>query len=348
MIVVMKPGASEMQINEVLSRLDELQLSGELSRGEERTVIGVLGSPIVEGLGRALEALPGVEQTLRVTKPYKLASREFNPHPTIVRVRDVEIGGRDVVVIAGPCSVENEDTLLRTAWAVRESGARLLRGGAYKPRTSPYAFRGLGEHGLELLARAREETGLGDRDRGDGPRAMSRWSAGMPTCSRSARATCRTTRCSRKSAARDTPVLLKRGLSATIEEWLLAAEYVMAQGNRQVILCERGIRTFETATRNTFDLNAVPYAKRVSHLPVIADPSHATGKWQLVTPLALAATACGADGLIVEVHPDPDRALSDGAQSLTLENFARLMEQVAAVATAIGRGVAPSLAETAA
>ncbi len=347
MIVVMKPGASEMQINEVLSRLDELQLSGELSRGEERTVIGVLGSPIVEGLGRALEALPGVEQTLRVTKPYKLASREFNPHPTIVRVRDVEIGGRDVVVIAGPCSVENEDTLLRTAWAVRESGARLLRGGAYKPRTSPYAFRGLGEHGLELLARAREETGLGIVTEVMTPSDVALVGRYTDVFQIGAR-NMQNYLLLEEVGRTDTPVLIKRGLSATIEEWLLAAEYVMAQGNRQVILCERGIRTFETATRNTFDLNAVAYAKRVSHLPVIADPSHATGKWQLVTPLALAATACGADGLIVEAHPDPDRALSDGAQSLTLENFARLMEQVAAVATAIGRGVAPSLAETAA
>lgn len=347
MIVVMKPGATEMQVNEVLSRLEELQLSGELSRGEERTVIGVLGSPIVEGLGRALEALPGVEQTLRVTKPYKLASREFNPIPTIVRVRDVEIGGHDVVVIAGPCSVESADTLLRTALAVRESGARLLRGGAYKPRTSPYAFRGLGEHGLELLARAREETGLGIVTEVMTPSDVTLVGQYTDVFQIGAR-NMQNYLLLEEVGRTNKPVMIKRGLSATIEEWLLAAEYVMAQGNRQVILCERGIRTFETATRNTFDLNAVAYAKRVSHLPVIADPSHATGKWQLVTPLALAATACGADGLIIEAHPDPDRALSDGAQSLTLENFARLMEQVGAVATAIGRGVAPSLAETAA
>ena len=241
-------------------------------------------------------------------------------------------------MIAGPCSVESEEQLRRTAHGVRDAGARLLRGGAYKPRTSPYAFRGMGERGLELLAQVGQETGLGIVTEVMTPADVAlvgQYTDVFQIGARNMQNYLLLEEVGRTSV----PVLLKRGLSATIEEWLLAAEYVMAQGNKQVMLCERGIRTFETATRNTFDLNAVAYAKRVSHLPVLADPSHGTGKWQLVTPLSLAATACGADGLIIEAHPDPDRALSDGAQSLTLENFARLMDQVGMVAQAVGRTV---------
>ncbi len=338
MIVVMRPGATETQIQDVLSRLEAFQLAGELTRGEERTIIGVVGSPIVTGLGVALEALQGVEKTLRVSKPYKLASREFNPVQTIVQVRDVAIGGNEVVVIAGPCSVENEDLLRRTAHGVRDAGARLLRGGAYKPRTSPYAFRGMGEQGLELLAKVGQETGLAVVTEVMTPSDVATVGQYTDVFQIGAR-NMQNYLLLEEVGRTNTPVLLKRGLSATIEEWLLAAEYVMAQGNRQVMLCERGIRTFETATRNTFDLNAVAYAKRLTHLPVLADPSHATGKWHLVTPLSLAATACGADGLMIEVHPDPDRALSDGAQSLTLENFSRMMQQVGAVAQAVGRSI---------
>jgi 3-deoxy-7-phosphoheptulonate synthase len=336
MIIAMKAGATPVQVAEVLSRLDEIGLSGQVSQGEERTVIGVLGSPIPAGLGSAMEALPGVEKTLRVTKGYKLASREFQPMPTIVRIRDVEIGGNEIVVMAGPCSVENKEQLLRTAHGVRESGAKLLRGGAYKPRTSPYAFRGMGERGLELLAEAREATGLGIITEVMTPSDVAMVGQYADVFQIGAR-NMQNYLLLEEVGRTDKPVLLKRGLSATIEEWLLAAEYVMAQGNKHVMLCERGIRTFETATRNTFDLNAVAYAKRVTHLPVIADPSHGTGKWRLVTPLSLAAAACGADGLIIEVHPDPDRAMSDGAQSLTLENFNRLMAQLNAVAQAVGR-----------
>ncbi len=343
MIIVMQPGATAMQINDVLARLGELNLSGQITQGEERAIIGVLGSPIVPGFGAAMEALPGVEKALRVSKPYKLASREFHPTPTIVRVREVAIGGDEVVVIAGPCSVESEEQLRRTAHGVREAGARLLRGGAYKPRTSPYAFRGMGERGLELLAQVGQETGLGIVTEVMTPTDVALVGQYTDVFQIGAR-NMQNYLLLEEVGRTQTPVLLKRGLSATIEEWLLAAEYIMAQGNSQVMLCERGIRTFETATRNTFDLNAVAYAKRVSHLPVLADPSHGTGKWQLVTPLALAATACGADGLIVEAHPDPDRALSDGAQSLTLENFARMMEQVAGVAQAVGRTVLTSAA----
>jgi 3-deoxy-7-phosphoheptulonate synthase len=338
MIVVMKPGATEMQVTEVLDRLKELNLSGQLSIGEERTVIGVVGSPIVPGLGAALGALPGVDTTLRVTKPYKLASREFNPVSTIVRVGDVEIGGSEVVVIAGPCSVESEEQILQTAYGVREAGAKLLRGGAYKPRTSPYAFRGMGERGLELLAKAREQTGLGIVTEVMSPNDVALVGQYADMFQIGAR-NMQNYLLLEEVGRTQTPVLLKRGLSATIEEWLLAAEYIMAQGNKQVILCERGIRTFETTLRNTFDLNAVAYAKQLTHLPVLADPSHATGKWQLVTPMSLAAVACGADGLIVEVHPDPDRALSDGAQSLNLEHFGQLVAQVGAVASAIGRTI---------
>jgi 3-deoxy-7-phosphoheptulonate synthase len=338
MIVVMKPGATEMQVTEVLERLKEFNLSGQLSIGEERTVIGVVGSPIVPGLGAALGALPGVDTTLRVTKPYKLASREFNPVSTVVRVRDIEIGGSEVVVIAGPCSVESEEQILQTAHGVREAGAKLLRGGAYKPRTSPYAFRGMGERGLELLARAREQTGLGIVTEVMSPNDVALVGQYADMFQIGAR-NMQNYLLLEEVGRTNTPVLLKRGLSATIEEWLLAAEYIMAQGNRQVILCERGIRTFETTLRNTFDLNAVAYAKQLTHLPVLADPSHATGKWQLVTPMSLAAVACGADGLIIEVHPDPDRALSDGAQSLNLEHFGQLIAQVGAVASAVGRTI---------
>jgi 3-deoxy-7-phosphoheptulonate synthase len=341
MIIVMQPGATPMQVTDVLTRLAELNLDSQISQGEERTVIGVVGSPIVSGLGSTLEALPGVEKTLRVTKPYKLASREFHPESSIVRVRDVEIGGDEVVVIAGPCSVESEEQLMQTAFSVRAAGARLLRGGAFKPRTSPYAFRGMGEYGLKLLAAAREATGLGIVTEVMTPGDVELVGQYADLLQIGAR-NMQNYQLLEEVGRTNIPVLLKRGLSATIEEWLLAAEYVMAQGNRQVILCERGIRTFETATRNTFDLNAVAYAKRLTHLPVMADPSHGTGKWQLVTPLSLAATACGADGLIIEVHPDPDRAMSDGAQSLTLENFERMMEQTNAVAQAVGRYTATS------
>ncbi|HEY0738306.1 MAG TPA: 3-deoxy-7-phosphoheptulonate synthase [Herpetosiphonaceae bacterium] len=339
MIIAMKAAASAVQVAEVLARLEEIGLSGQVSQGEERTVIGVLGSPIPSGLTSAMEALPGVEKALRVTKGYKLASREFQPVPTIVKVRDVEIGGNEVVVMAGPCSVESEEQLLRTAYGVREAGAKLLRGGAYKPRTSPYAFRGLGERGLELLAEAREKTGLGIVTEVMTPSDVALVGQYTDVFQIGAR-NMQNYLLLEEVGRTNIPVLLKRGLSATIEEWLLAAEYVMASGNKQVMLCERGIRTFETATRNTFDLNAVAYAKRMTHLPVIADPSHGTGKWRLVTPLALASAACGADGLIIEVHPDPDRAVSDGSQSLTIENFSNMMERLNAVANAVGRTTA--------
>lgn len=336
MIVVMQTGSEDRQIEAVLERLSEYHLRGHLVRGEERTVIGVVGAAIPPTLKEELAHFAGVKETLRITQPYKLVSRELRPIDTIVDVRGIKVGGGSCVVIAGPCAVESEAQIMTTARAVRDAGATMLRGGAFKPRSSPYTFRGMGEDALRLLAQAREETGLpvvtevmtpGDVELvaryADllqiGARNMQNYQL-LEEVGRSGR-----------------PVLLKRGLSATIEEWLLSAEYVLAQGNPNVILCERGIRTFETATRNTMDLNAVALAKRRTHLPVLIDPSHGTGKWYLVPPLALAGIAAGADGMIVEVHPDPDRARSDGAQSLSCENFAALMPKIHAVAAALGR-----------
>ena len=335
MIVVMESTSTEREIQGVLARLQESGLSGHLSTGVERTVIGVVGQTYPD-LKDELEVLPGVREVVRISKPYKLVGREFQPEDTIVTVGDVQIGGPEVVVMAGPCSVESETQMLTVAAAVKQAGARILRGGAFKPRTSPYSFRGLGEEGLKLLAKARAETGLPivtevltvtDVD------LVAEYSDIIQIGARNVQNFILLEVAGRTGK----PVLLKRGMSTTIEEWLLSAEYVRAQGNRNVILCERGIRTFETYTRNTLDVSAIPVVERLSHLPVIADPSHGTGKWHLVAPLALASVAAGADGLIIEVHPSPDHALSDGAQSLTPDNFSRLMPQVAAVAQAIGR-----------
>jgi len=336
MIVVMQQDATLENIERVMRRLTEHSLSGQIVQGEARTVIGVIGTPILPELGSELESMVGVERTLRVSKPYKLASREFHPQRTLINVGEATFGGDEFVVIAGPCSVENEDQIIRTAHGVREAGAKLLRGGAYKPRTSPYSFRGLGERGLELLAKAREATGLPIVTEVLTPRDVAVVSAYADILQIGARNMQNYLLLEEVGQAK-VPVMVKRGPGATIEEWLLAAEYVLNQGNPNVILCERGIRTFETATRNTLDLNAVAYAKRVSHLPVIADPSHGTGKWQLVAPLSLASAACGADGLILEVHCDPDRAMSDGGQSLNVANFRALMEQLAVVTGAVGR-----------
>jgi 3-deoxy-7-phosphoheptulonate synthase len=338
MIVVMRSSATERDIQVVTERLAEYKLSAHLSQGEERSIIGVVGAHIPPTLREELELLDGVQEVVRITRPYKLAAREFHPQDTIVHVRGIPIGGPGCVVIAGPCAVESEQQIVETARSVRAAGATLLRGGAFKPRSSPYTFRGLGEQGLRLLALAREESGLPVVTEVMTPvdvELVARYADVLQIGARNMQ----NYQLLEEAGRSGMPVLLKRGLSATFEEWLLSAEYVIAQGNPNVILCERGIRTFETATRNTMDLNAVALAKRRSHLPVIADPSHGTGKWYLVAPLALAALAAGADGIIVEVHPDPDRAQSDGAQSLTRENFAALMPQLAAVAAALGRGV---------
>ena len=338
MLVVMKRGATEKEIEAVIARIQEFGITPVPLPGAERMAIGTFGSTS-RAAADAVESLPGVAEVVPVSRPFKLASREVIPQDTIVQVDGVPIGGgAPLAVMAGPCSVEDRDQTLATARAVRRAGATVLRGGAFKPRSSPYAFRGLGVDGLELLAEARAETGLaivtevltpGDVD------AVAR----VADCLQIGARNMQNYALLDAVGEQPKPVLLKRGMAATVEELLLSAEYVLARGNRNVILCERGIRTFEKYTRNTFDVNAIPLLKRLTHLPVVADPSHGTGKWYLVAPVALAAVAAGADGLIIEVHPSPDHALSDGFQSLTFENFAALMTQVTAVASAIGRAV---------
>lgn len=338
MIIVMNPEALREHIEKVIDKLQQAGFDTHLSQGVERTIIGAIGDKReIENL--ALEAMPGVERVVPISKPYKLVSREFKPDNTIVKVGDLEIGGDQIHVMAGPCSVESRDQVLETAKLVKAAGATILRGGAFKPRTSPYSFQGLQEEGLKLLAEAREVTGLPvitevmdarDLELGCyyadiiqiGARNMQNFSF------------------LKEVAKTQKPVMLKRGPSASIEEWMQAAEYLLAGGNFQVMLCERGIRTFENFTRNTLDLSAVPSAKLLTHLPVIVDPSHGTGKWRLVTPMARAAIAAGADGLIVEVHPRPEEALSDGPQSLTPENFKLMMEEVTGIAKVLRRNVA--------
>jgi len=338
MIVIMSSHADEEQIQGVMARLESKGLKGHRSGGEERTVIGVIGTRFEPQLGEQLEMLPGVERVTPVSKPYKLASREFKPFDSIVRVGDLEIGGREIVVMAGPCSVESREQVLETAEAVKAAGATVLRGGAFKPRSSPYSFQGMGEEGLRILAEVRELTGLKVVSEVMEPDQVGPVAEHCDILQIGTRSM-QNFPLLREVGKTDKPVLLKRGMAATIEEWLMAAEYIMASGNFNVILCERGIRTFETAVRNTLDLSAVPVVKRLSHLPVIVDPSHGTGKWYLVKPMAMAAIAAGADGLLVEVHPSPDTAASDGPQSLNLPNFAELMQSLRAVGSAVGRTV---------
>lgn len=338
MIIVLSPEASPSDIDHIIARIEESGRRAHLSSGTERTIIGVIG-PDDLALQDMFETMTHVESVHRVTKPYKLVSRDFRPGGSIVEVGNgVTIGGRELAVMAGPCSIENEDHIVNTAIAVKEAGANILRGGAYKPRTSPYAFRGLGPAGLEFLATASKITGLPvitelmsvrDID------AVARYADIIQIGARNMQNFILLDEVGKVKK----PVMIKRGLSGQIEEWLLAAEYVMAQGNPHVILCERGIRTFETAYRNTFDINAIPLVKELSHLPVIADPSHGTGKWGLVEPVAKAAIAAGADGLMIEVHPSPEHALSDGAQSLTYNSFTKMMRSVAGIANAVGRSL---------
>ncbi|MGE5618249.1 MAG: 3-deoxy-7-phosphoheptulonate synthase [Sphingomonadaceae bacterium] len=338
MIVVMSSQATETQIQGVLARLESEGLKGHRSGGEERTVIGVIGTRFEPQLSEQLEMLAGVEKVTPISKPYKLASREFKPFDSVVRVGDLEIGGPELAVMAGPCSVESLDQMMETAAAVKAAGARVLRGGAFKPRSSPYSFQGMGESGLQILAEVRERTGLKIVTEVMEPEQVRVVAEHADILQIGARSM-QNFPLLKEVGKIDKPVLLKRGMAATIEEWLMAAEYIMASGNFDVILCERGIRTFETAVRNTLDLSAVPVVKRLSHLPVIVDPSHGTGKWYLVKPMALAAVAAGADGLLIEVHPTPDTARSDGPQSLTLPNFADLMNSLRVVSSAVGRRV---------
>ncbi len=340
MIVVMHADAKGTDVDHVVDVLKLHGLRAHISSGEERTVIGVIGTGFPPDLLEAIEVLPGVDRATRITRPYKLASREFRPIDTVVQVADdIRVGGPEFVVMAGPCSVESRDQLIATARSVADSGASILRGGAFKPRTSPYAFQGLGADGLSVLEEGRQATGLPIITEVLEPGQVERVAKSADILQIGAR-NMQNFPLLKAVGRTDKPVMLKRGLSATIEEWLMAAEYVMDAGNFNVILCERGIRTFETATRNTLDLSAIPVIKRMSHLPVIADPSHGTGHRYLVTPMALAAAAAGADGLLLEVHPTPDTALSDGPQSLTLEGFATLMEQIGRVLEAIDRPLA--------
>ena len=340
MIVVMRVGSTEKEIDGVLERLKELGFKGSLSRGVERTVVGVVGQTYPE-LADELAVLEGVADVVPVSRPYKLASREFKPEDTVIRVGDVAIGGGNTVIMAGQCSVDTEEQMMATARVVKEAGGHILRGGAFKPRTNPYAFRGLGEKGLQILATAKAETGLPIISEVMDPRdveLVARYADILQLGSRNMQNFALLDEVGRSGK----PVMLKRGMWAPLQEWLLAAEYILAQGNNQVMLCERGIRTFETVTRFTMDLSVIPAAKRLSHLPIIGDPSHATGYRYLVEPMAMASVAAGADGLIVELHPNPDRALSDSAQSLTFDGFRQMMERVRDVAGVVGRPLAAS------
>jgi 3-deoxy-7-phosphoheptulonate synthase len=338
MIIVTRPNVSDAEVDHIRERIETYGMRTHVSRGERRTIIGCIGDEalVVEA---ALLSLPGVESVTPVMKPYKLASREFAADPTVVRVGDrgtTGIGGRRLAVIAGPCSVEGREMLRDTAFAIRDAGAGLLRGGAFKPRTSPYAFQGMGERALRLLADIRAETGLPVVTEVMDTRQVELVAEHADVLQVGARNMQNFSLLSELGRVQR-PVLLKRGLSATVKELLMAAEYVMAQGNHDVILCERGIRTFETATRNTLDVAAIPVLKAETHLPVIVDPSHAGGRADLVAPLAFAAVAAGADGLIVEVHPNPESAMSDGDQSLTLDAFAAMMRGLRPFAQAAGR-----------
>jgi len=335
MLVVMKKGSTPADLAGVIGKITQSGLAGHISQGVERTVIGVVGQTYPE-LRDILEFLPGVEEVIPISKPYKLSSREFQHEDTKIKVGDVVIGGEELVIIAGPCAVETESQVLATAKAVKEAGANILRGGAFKPSTSPYQFRGLGKEGLEILALARTETGLPLITEVLTPNdveLVARYADILQIGARNMQNFALLDEVGKVNK----PVMLKRGMSATIQEWLLSAEYILSQGNRQVMLCERGIRSFDTYTRNTMDISAIPVVKKLSHLPIIADPSHGTGKWYLVTPLALAAVAAGADGLMIEVHPNPDQALKDGAQSLTFDSFQQLMSQLAPVVSAVQR-----------
>ncbi|MFQ5679636.1 MAG: 3-deoxy-7-phosphoheptulonate synthase [Gemmatimonadota bacterium] len=338
MIVVTEPTATAAQVEHICERIEELGLRPHISRGEHLTIIGCIGEE-ARRYAAVLRAIPGVARVLSVEKRYKLASREFAAADTVVQVGTAAMGGAAVQVIAGPCSVEGRQMILETAAAARRAGAGLLRGGAFKPRTSPYSFRGLREEGLEFLAEARERTGLPVVTEVLDTRHVELVARYADVLQIGARNMQNFALLSLVGEA-ELPVLLKRGLSATTQDLLLAAEYVLERGNSAVMLCERGIRTFETGTRNTFDLNAIPLLKRETHLPVVADPSHATGDRELVAPVAFAAVSAGADAIMVEVHPDPERALSDGDQSLTFEGFERLMTRLAAFAAASGRSLA--------
>ncbi|MBN2190574.1 MAG: 3-deoxy-7-phosphoheptulonate synthase [Candidatus Aureabacteria bacterium] len=335
MIIVLKPGITKEQKTHIVEKIKELKLTPMVSEGKERTIIGVIGDEDIIR-NTPLEAFSGVEKVMPILKPYKLVSKEFKPDGTVINVKGVEIGGNLEAIMAGPCSIENEKMIIETAEHIKKAGAHILRGGAFKPRTSPYSFQGLGEKGLKFMAKAGKITGLpivtevmDTRD----VRLVEEYSDIIQIGARNMQ----NFHLLKEVGLCKKPVLLKRGLSSTIKEFLMSAEYILAGGNKDVILCERGIRTFEDMTRNTLDLSAVPLIKELSHLPVIVDPSHATGKRSLVLPMSKAAIAAGADGLMIEVHPDPERAVSDGAQSLNFAEFSRLIEDIGVIVKASGR-----------
>jgi len=333
MMIIMRLGATKEEVENVVARVKSFNLDAHLSGGTERTVIGVVGD------GRPIEKasfirLPGVDNILPISKPYKLASREFYPENSLVPIGEHLVGNGSRIIIGGPCAVESREQLMETAKAVKAAGAHALRGGAFKPRTSPYSFQGMGEEGLKLLAEARDLTGLPVVTEVTSPELVPLVSDYADVLQIGARNMQNYSLLKAVGLSKRT-VLLKRGMSATINDFLMAAEYILSQGNQNVILCERGIRTFETATRNTTDINAIPVLKLLTHLPVMLDPSHSTGDWRLVAPLARSGIAAGADGLIIEVHPDPANALSDGAQSLKPKRFAELVMQVNAIADAL-------------
>lgn len=340
MIVVMRMGAAQEEIDRVLERIGELGYEPHLSSGEERVIIGVVGDdrPVDK---ESFLSLKGVDSVVPILAPYKLASRAFKAEDTVVSVgpAGVKVGGNEIVVMAGPCSVESRDQTLRIAEGLAKQGVTVLRGGAFKPRTSPYSFQGLGEEGLKILAEARDQFGMAiiTEVMGEGEVELC---AGYVDILQLGTRNMQNYRLLDAVGRARTPVLLKRGMSSTIEEWLLAAEYILSRGNHDVMLCERGIRTFETATRSTFDVNAVPVLKQLSHLPVVVDPSHAAGRWDLIAPISRAGVAAGADALLIEVHDEPDKAMSDGAQSLRPDTFAELLTGVRRVAEAVDRGLA--------
>ncbi len=335
MIVIMNQEATNAQVSNVAVRVEQLGCSVHISEGEERTIVGIIGN------GRSLERkqferLEGVDRTVPILRPFKLASRDFHPKDTVVSINGIAVGGKQLIVMAGPCTVESHEQLLETARAVGSANAHVLRGGAFKPRTSPYSFQGLGEEGLRILAAARAETGLPVVTEVMSPQQVPLVTTYADILQIGAR-NMQNYALLHAVGEAQRPVLLKRGMMSTIEELLMAAEYILSHGNDRVILCERGIRTFEGYTRNTLDISAVPLLKQLSHLPVVVDPSHGTGKWDLVEPVSRAAVAAGADGLLIEVHPRPEEAVSDGAQSLKPARFAELMQGLQPIAEAVGR-----------
>jgi 3-deoxy-7-phosphoheptulonate synthase len=330
MVIIMRKNATEAQIEHVIQWIESIGYRAHLSPGVEQTIIGVVGDDRGKERLTSAEHLPGVEKTVAILKPYKLASREFKRGNTVIRIGGLEIGGPDFIVMAGPCSVESEEQLMESAYVVKKGGGHILRGGAFKPRTSPYSFQGLEEEGLKLLEKVRRKTGLPVVTEVMNTTDVDLVEEYADIIQIGARNVQNFALLKKVGQARK-PILLKRGMMTTIEELLMSAEYILSSGNDQVILCERGIRTFETATRNTLDISAVPVLKELTHLPIIVDPSHAAGHWKYVIPLAKATKAVGADGLLVEVHPEPEKALSDGVQSLKPEKFYQLMEELRAI-----------------